>query len=389
MVRIKLLIAALIFLAAPLNSWTMGHPSCPLDSLFEVDGIWYGPYSGKDAGLRGTLMVCVPRNLEPENYYHGQINIPAHIERFGVLRDVTVIDQNAFSYTLDVDTVNLPSTIKRIGKRAFYNSRIKSVELYSCPVDSIMADAFNYCKYLSAIDLPDSIRFLGDNCFQSSGLTTFNQPKLLNQLSSNLLADCRNLKQIILHDGLGEVHNQALRCNLSLKEFTLPGTVTLVTGAIFGYPNWYTLKHVTLNAVDDPQRTVFEKGAFLTIDSLETFVSLSELPPLIDDMAFSRVNTYQAEPLTPEDVYTYQRCVLKVPAQSVEAYKQAQGWRNFKHIEAIAGHVDIETDDVSKIIETQFFDLAGRRVTAPRHGQFYIIKQTLDNGAVRVQRKVI
>ena len=83
----------------------------------------------------------------------------------------------------------------------------------------------------------------------------------------------------------------------------------------------------------------------------------------------------------------YDRCTLYVPAGSVEAYRTAPGWKNFKNILADTEGVDgIGSDRTVSSVEC--YDLMGRPVAAPVKGSIVIERTTYSDGTTQTTRRL-
>ncbi|SEK37311.1 Leucine rich repeat-containing protein, partial [Ruminococcus sp. YRD2003] len=91
----------------------------------------------------------------------------------------------------------------RIGDRAFRNTAITSIDLPKS-LTQIGASAFRDCAYLTSIDIPDNVTSVGDSSF----------------------AGCKRLSNIRFGTGVKSLGANLLDGAVSMKEFTLPATVT-------------------------------------------------------------------------------------------------------------------------------------------------------------------
>lgn len=83
----------------------------------------------------------------------------------------------------------------------------------------------------------------------------------------------------------------------------------------------------------------------------------------------------------------YSKCTIYVPAGSVEAYRVAPGWKNFKNILADTEGVDgIESDRTVSSVEC--YDLMGRPVATPAKGTVVIERTTYSDGTTQTTRRV-
>ena len=147
------------------------------------------------------------------------IVVPQMVEADGKTYTVTAIGDKAF--WTPVKSVQLPSTIRRIGNNAFKDSE------------------------LTEIVLPDDIEEIGDNAFDASfGLTKVVFPKKVKQLKigSYAFSFC-NLEELDLPEGLTEIGGWAFEHN-EITSLTIPSTVKVIPDNCFY--DCYNLKTVTI-----------------------------------------------------------------------------------------------------------------------------------------------
>ena len=118
---------------------------------------------------------------------------------------VVSIGDNAFENST-ITTVNIPSSLKRIGMRAFsYCSNLKTIQLPS-ELESIGSRAFSHCGALTSIVIPNSVNNIGDNAFDGcKNLTSAFVPKSLDVIGYAIFSGCTSLKSVSVHQKTGKV----------------------------------------------------------------------------------------------------------------------------------------------------------------------------------------
>lgn len=97
-------------------------------------------------------LVAYPNNIDSPTF-----TIPSHVR---------IIDNDAFSYTKNLESVEIPNNVKTIRRNAFaYCSNLKTVKI-SEGVDVIKEDTFFSCHELSEVYLPMSVRIVCDSAFR-------------------------------------------------------------------------------------------------------------------------------------------------------------------------------------------------------------------------------
>lgn len=164
-------------------------------------------------------------------------------------------------------------------------------------VETIEYGAFSWTKKLRNIHLPKTIKSLSESSFEQSGVTHINLPEGIEIIESSTFRGCENL----------------------LDTITIPSTVTQIrTYAFAGCRQ--------LSAVILPEGLEEIQGsAFRDCYSLDYIQCLGNIPPRISGDTFSGVE---------KDNFT-----VVVPEGAVDAYRNAEHWREFKRISAYRNFV--------------------------------------------------
>ena len=126
-------------------------------------------------------------------------------------------------------------------------------------VTGILSYAFKDLSKLTAIVIPEGVKFIGIGAFKDSGITKITLPATLTDIDENAFQYCKQLKSVVLSsknpaltlDEKGVLYNKdkteliLFPSKSSVKEYTLPETVTKIWSYAFSYNN--TLKSVTVN----------------------------------------------------------------------------------------------------------------------------------------------
>ena len=210
-----------------------------------------------------------------------------------------------------VETYYLGDNVTSIGDYAFYNgTNIKSLHL-PANLSKIGAYSFYNCANIPSFKMPVEMTSIGEGAFSKcTGLKgDFVFPEGLEILSSYVLQNCTGITSVKLPNTLKEIYTYALAgCNIT--ELTLPASLMGI--GMYGLADCSGLTSLTCLALTPPET---EKYAFLAIDC----------------------------PNTP----------LYVPEGSVEAYRNADEWKNFNSILPIATPTVIEDirEDSDKLIK--------------------------------------
>ena len=219
----------------------------------------------------------------------------------------------AFQSRTNLSSITLPNSVTAIGTQAFYNcTALTSIQLPDS-LESIGEYAFYNCKALSTIQIPESVQSLGERVFVNcSGLTSATLPKGLKSIPAYLFLKCSALAEVVLPDSLEIIGGAAFKECASLTQISLPeGLSVLSDGAFDG-------------------------------SGLKEMVLPSTLTQIGDHaLAGSFIHCPIKEPISVEYPSRDARnTVLYVPEESVDAYRNASGWKDFIVIAESNGNTD-------------------------------------------------
>ena len=213
------------------------------------------------------------------------VNLPAEIDGIPVVE----ISPVAFSNNLNIEEVNIPYTIKKIGGTDAVGFGEESNFAQEGNLDNIIYDstnpgAFAYCINLKRvyIDNNSQLKYIGAMAFNN----------------------CINLKKINLPEQMDEIGISAFyRCE-SLISFTVPNGIEVIEQRVFG--SCYSLKEVIF---PETLKNI-EYGAFDGCQKL-TELSLPENVEKIDRWAFASVSLKEinlGKKLSYIDYSTFSNC---------------------------------------------------------------------------------
>lgn len=234
---------------------------------------------------------------------------------------VTDIGASAF---LDCRNLNnflpLPSTLKSIGTQAFLRCNGVSGHLVLPDQLETIGDwAFKDCTRLyGELKLPASLKSIGGDAFRNcSGLTgNLVIPQNVSIIYGGTFASCGFDGTLTLHDGILFIGESAFQdCNKLKGTLTMPSSLAVVNA--YTFCGCSQIEKLVL------PRSIEHIGdaAFGSCHGLKTIVSHNDTPPEISNTAFDGVDK--------------ETTVVSVPRTSINAYKEADGWKEFKNIIAI------------------------------------------------------
>lgn len=111
---------------------------------------------------------------------------------------ITKIGKFAFSYNYSLTSIIIPTNVEKIEEKAFCGCELLiSIEL-SDRLTYIGANAFMDCKSLISINLPEGLTYIGATAFQNcSILSSITIPTTVTSIGNNAFDGCTNLKTIV------------------------------------------------------------------------------------------------------------------------------------------------------------------------------------------------
>lgn len=236
-------------------------------------------------------------------------------------------DSNPLSYAhhlymngQEITDLIIPNTVTSISSYAFYYcSSLTSVSIPNS-VTTIGSGTFLGCKGLSSIAIPNSVTTIGSGAFQGcKGLTSIYIPSSLKNMDDNAFCDCSGLISVTIPNNMKTIGSGAFRGCSSLTSIIVPNSVTSI-----GQTAFYGCSSLTSITIGSGIKNL-SINAFASCKELTDVYCYAENVPSTSTDAF-------------KDSYI-EYATLHVPATSVNAYKSAEPWKNFKSIVAIDGEI--------------------------------------------------
>lgn len=386
------------------------------------------------SGVDHTLSVTFPSD---ESEYSGVTAIPAHVEYEGEQYTVVEVGYLSFSEVKGITSITIPETVTTIAGAAFWESSLSEITIPTS-VTTIGESAFENTN-LTEIVIPESVISLGDDvlslCASLESVTLNNNPTAIparmvsgctslagmtipatvSKIGEFAFSECAALEDISLPSGVTEIGRFAFAYTPELKLLPLPETVTSVGHGVFyqsgieeaSLPEAITVIPDGMYQCCASLRefkisntvTEIEQEAFYWCFALDkiTFgenVATIGNKAFMGDKALTSVTSLNTEPPVGAafDSEVYENAILYVPNAALEAYKAADGWKEFNNIIGIGSGVDeigqeaafsvTATDGGVEIVSdkaVEIFDAAGMKVysgaagTISLPGGFYVI----------------
>ncbi|MBR1548209.1 MAG: leucine-rich repeat protein, partial [Prevotella sp.] len=249
---------------------------------------------------------------------------------------ITSIEYNAFRGCASLQLDKLPDSLTYIGSSAFYQCQSLTGALaIPAGVTVIESDAFNTTA-ITAATLPEGITQMGSGVFaHCKQLATVTLPTDMTRIESYTFQECTSLEQIQIPDGLREVGYGAFDQS-GLASITLPDSLSVIES--------YAFSSTQLREFRVPDGLHGDPGSWtwayckqlktIYLGRNQDYSLLTDFTCLYGCDSLQLLRIYSA---TPPRCYSYylnyrQNCVLEVPEDQVELYRQADVWKEFKEV---------------------------------------------------------
>lgn len=241
---------------------------------------------------------------------------------------LTKIGDSAFDGCYTLENVTLPSTVTEIGVKAFRGCSALTSMTIPENVATIGRSAFDETRNLV------SVEFNAVNCSNATGplftpsLETITIGEGVKTIPILFLSWCMKVESIVLPESIETIGWGAFQTCRTLTELVFPEKVTTIpTQVLSGCTGLQ-------KAVLGKNVTNVDINAFSGCTSLTSLYSNNPQPPVADRDTFKDVD--------------YGKCVLYVPAESVDAYRNDNIWSRFINVNGASavGDVIAETDRV-------------------------------------------
>ncbi len=276
----------------------------------------------------------------------GKITIP---------NSVTTIEYDAFKNCTALTSVTIGNSVTEIGRNAFANCSSLTSLTIGNSVTTIGESAFKNCSYVTSITCeaitPPTV---GDNAFYGVSRNKIVLVPFISVERYKKATGWKDFQKIIrANNGIctGKCGDN-LQFSLNPEDLVLKITGS---GAMYDYESgdapWYDVNS-SIKSIQLPAGlTTICKDAFEGCSKLTSIICEPTTPPTVGNNTFHNV---------PKD-----KAILYVPANSIEAYKKAEGWKEFYDIRPLAN----SNTDVENVLDSS----ADGAKKIYHNGQIYIL----------------
>jgi hypothetical protein len=282
--------------------------------------------NGAFSGCSSLSSVSFPNSLETIG--RNAFASCTSLRNVEIPENVTSIGGCAFMDCSNMTTATVDASIKVLSAQVFDGcSSLRSVVLPS-GLEKIGEGAFENCKSLQNVEFGNSLTVILKEAFKKSGFVQLELPDDVTTIGENAFRDCKNLTSITLPNSLKVVEKELFRGCEKLVNVSLPSELTTI-----GENAFRDCK--LLPSVELPEGlTSIDNNAFRG-----TSLSLLTLPAsiqiigekIVEKCKMQRITCLAVNPPVLKKI-SEKKTTLYVPSSSVEVYKQAKPWKDFKNI---------------------------------------------------------
>jgi len=282
-------------------------------------------------------------------------------------KNMTVIGPHAFETCSLLTSIDLPPQIKEIDDYAFSECTGLTSILFPDGLIRIGNYAFYDCIGFKSINIPEGVQTIGNCGLCCNGYTTLYMPSSVKHIGKAAL---RGPVDTLYWNSDLSPHDLTRHCFNELKYVSLGDDVTIIADSAF--MNCYYLPELII-----PEGVTTIGKHFLFDCGMRSIVLPSSITSIADEAFyhcyFSDIYTLSAIPCTITDQVfypiMYTGATLHVPQGTEDAYRNAEGWKNFNRITSDPTRVhEISDDTMSEPIPVGYYDLTGKKLDVPRQG---------------------
>lgn len=294
--------------------------------------------SGAFSGCNSLTNIIIPKGVK--NIENNTFIDCSSLTSVSIPEGVISIGDSAFS-GCSLASVVIPSTMRSIGEYAFYNcSNLTSIEIPN-GVTSIGGWAFARSSNLASVIMPEGVTNVEDYTFyRCSSLNNIDIPKGVVSIDDSAFKECSSLTSVIIPESVMSIGVSAFQECSSITNVIIPEGVTSI--GVNAFAGCSCLERVK---IPDGVKSI-GAYAFYSCRKLQE-ISLPDSIEEIGNQAFNEcanLKSVYCERISPPSIGQYvfsnnaSGRIIYVPESSVEAYKSATNWSNYK--DAIVGAQD-------------------------------------------------
>ena len=171
-------------------------------------------YKGKKVTTIGEYAFCYS--------FYDQL-YGKNIETINLPNSIKAIEKYAFLANHSIKKITLNEGLEKIGENAFEKTKISSINIPSS-VKEIGNGAFSSCYDLSQVALNEGLEKIGDYAFKDTKITSIDIPSSVKEIGNGAFSSCYDLSQVALNEGLEKIGDSAFNYT-KITSITIPSSV--------------------------------------------------------------------------------------------------------------------------------------------------------------------
>lgn len=270
-----------------------------------------------------------------------------------VPNSVTTIGHYAFGGCTGLTAITIPNSVTNIEYTAFQGCSNLSSVIIGEYVESIGKSAFEYCSSLTSVIIPNNVKTMGEYAFREcSSLSSVIIGDGVKNIERLTFLYCTNLSAVTIGNSVENIKEGAFDHCSNLTSINIPDNVTTIGRDVF-----QECSNLSAVVIGKSVTSIGEQ-TFRLCSSLADVYAYTEQVPQSHRFAFSGSN--------------YKHATLHVPATSLEAYKNAERWKDFGSIVALTDNdpkpSGIQAINNGVMTAKRYYSIDGKQIAMPQRG---------------------
>lgn len=229
-----------------------------------------GAYSFYLTALQGLVIPTSVTAIQDSALEEAQISSLT----FTSPSSVATIGDYSFAYMYSIETIEVPSSVRTIGRGAFEEAN--EVVFASGSVLQEISDYAFYAATFTEFIIPPSVTAIGEGAFEDSSLTSITISALVTTIGTSAFAGAGSLAEVNFaeNSSLVEIGNSAFKGTI-LEEIRVPASVKrILDAACYGLATFRTLNFETSSLLETIGLSAFQNTALsqVTLPAMLTTV---------------------------------------------------------------------------------------------------------------------
>ena len=261
-------------------------------------------------------------------------------------------------------TYTIPSSVTSIGSSAFGGCDALASVVIPEGVTSLGSSAFSGCAALESVVIPEGVTSIGDYAFAfCDALTSVVIPEGVTSIGSWAFGGCAALERVEIPSSVTSIEGDAFNDSMVLEKIEVSAANTAyisIDGVLYNKDQTELIKYpagkkATTYTIPSSVMSIGD-WAFLYCAALESVVIPEVVTSIGDDVfhgctAIESITSLNPEPPACDRAFgdVNQNIPVYVPAESIEQYRNAEGWNYFTNFLPIPD--DEEDDEQGTFVE--------------------------------------